>query len=121
MSDKHPHPFHMQSPPPPPVSNLLITYYHDLFSNLLIVYLYAIRRFQGCSIRSQVFFDRVGWKKKLWNLYEFISNRLRTRTIQPNNKARRGTLFVWCLCFFCDNDTFRKTPVLLTRIHNREG
>ena len=27
--------------------------------------------------------------------------------------------FVWSLCFFCD-DTFRKTPVFLTRIHNRE-
>ena len=43
------------------------------------------------------FFDRVGLRKKLRNLYQFIPNRLRTRTIQPNNKVHRGTLFVWCL------------------------
>ena len=37
------------------------------------------------------------------------------QTIRPT-----GELYLFGACFFCDDDTFRKTPVLLTRIHNRE-
>ena len=50
-----------------PVSNHSIIYY-DLFSNLLIVYLNVISRFQDVLFDPRFFFDGMELKEKLWSL-----------------------------------------------------
>ena len=87
----------------------------DRKRNLFLgIALYVISRFQGCSIWSQVFFIGWDWRKNCGIcINSFLTDYVQeqyNQTIRPT-----GELHLFGACFFCNDDTFRKTPVLLTR------